>query len=206
MGERGARQDRFEQLYDQASVQVLGYALRRTGNPEDAADVVSETFMIAWRRLDEVPQGDEARLWLYGVARRVLANQRRGLQRRERLDARLRDEVALVSTLAVPERPGPDSPVMTALARLDEADRELLTLLAWEGLDRDQLARTLGHSRATIRVRLHRARRRLASLLGDERPDQRPSPPRPTRLPTERGGSRRYGAWASASSERKEAL
>ena len=89
MGERAERQVRFERLYDQASLQVLGYALRRASTPEDAADAVSDTFMIAWRRLDEVPDGDEARLWLYGVARRVLANQRRGLQRRERLEARL---------------------------------------------------------------------------------------------------------------------
>ena len=105
MGEQEERQARFERLYDQASLQVLGYALRRADSPEDAADVVSETFMIAWRRLDEVPAGDEARLWLYGVARRVLANQRRAHQRRERLNARLRDEVAVVSARAMAGAP-----------------------------------------------------------------------------------------------------
>ena len=131
MGEQEERQARFEHLYDQASLQVLGYALRRADTPEDAADIVSETFMIAWRRLDEVPVGDEARLWLYGVARRVLANQRRGQQRRERLNARLRDEVAVVSAWAEAGRPAPDSAVMAALAHLDEADRELITLVAW---------------------------------------------------------------------------
>jgi RNA polymerase sigma-70 factor, ECF subfamily len=77
-----------------------------------------------------VPDGDEGRLWLYGVARRVLANQRRGRQRPERLEARLWDEVAVVSARALTGRPGPDSAVMAALARLDEADRELLTLVA----------------------------------------------------------------------------
>ena len=130
MGEREERRARFERLYDRASLQVLGYALRRAGSPEDAADVVAETFMVAWRRLDEVPDGDEGRPWLYGVARRVLANQRRGRQRRERLEARLRDEVAVVGARALTGRPAPDSAVMVALARLDEGDRELLTLVA----------------------------------------------------------------------------
>src|SRR5829696_1835402 len=131
MGEREERRARFERLYGRASPQVLGYALRRAGSPED---------------------GDQGRLWLYGVARRVLANQRRGRQRRERLEARLRDEVAVVGARASTGRPAPDSAVMAALARLDEADRELVTLVAWEHLDRDQIAAMLGCSRATVRV------------------------------------------------------
>lgn len=212
MGEQEERQARFEHLYDQASLQVLGYALRRADTPEDAADVVSETFMIAWRRLDEVPVGDEARLWLYGVARRVLANQRRGQQRRERLSARLRDEVAVVSARAEAGRPAPDSAVMAALARLDEADRELITLVAWEGLDRDQIATMLGCSRATIRVRLHRARRRLARLLGEEgHQGPRLSPSTSTQstsipLPAQHDGRERFSALAGAPEERREAL
>jgi RNA polymerase sigma factor (sigma-70 family) len=211
MGEQAERQARYERLYDQASLQVLGYALRRADSPEDAADVVSETFMIAWRRLDEVPAGDEARLWLYGVARRVLANQRRGHQRRERLNARLRDEVAVVSARAMAERPAPDSAVMAALSRLDEADRELITLVAWEGLDRDQIATMLGCSRATIRVRLHRARRRLARLLGEEgHHGPRPSPSTSTQftsipLHAQRDGHERFSALADAREERTEA-
>ena len=211
MAEREERQARFEHLYDQASLQVLGYALRRAGSPEDAADVVSETFLIAWRRLDEVPTGDEARLWLYGVARRVLANQRRGQQRRERLNARLRDEVAVVSARAMAERPAPDSTVMAALAGLEETDRELITLVAWEGLDRDQIATMLGCSRATVRVRLHRARHRLATLLGDEgHHGPRPSPstvPQVTSvpLPAQRDEHERFSALAGARDERREA-
>ena len=211
MGERAERQVRFERLYDQASLQVLGYALRRASTPEDAADAVSETFMIAWRRLDEVPAGDEARLWLYGVARRVLANQRRGLQRRERLNARLRDEVATVSARAMAERPVPDGAVMAALARLDEADRELITLVAWENLDRDQIATMLGCSRATVRVRLHRARRRFASLLGEEgHQGPRPSPSTATQftsvpLPAQRGGHERFTTLAGARDKTREA-
>jgi RNA polymerase sigma factor (sigma-70 family) len=211
MAEREERQARFEHLYDQASLEVLGYALRRAGSPEDAADVVSETFLIAWRRLDEVPTGDEARLWLYGVARRVLANQRRGQQRRERLNARLRDEVAVVSARAMAERPAPASAVMAALAGLEEADRELITLVAWEGLDRDQIATMLGCSRATVRVRLHRARHRLARLLGDEghhgpRPSRSTAPPVTSiPLPARRDEHERSSALAGPRHERREA-
>ena len=61
---------------------MLGYALRRTDNTDDAADVLAETFLVAWRRPDEIPPGPQARLWLYGTARRVLANQRRAERRR----------------------------------------------------------------------------------------------------------------------------
>jgi DNA-directed RNA polymerase specialized sigma24 family protein len=76
------RRHRFEELYAANCGPILGYVLRRTDNPHDAADVIAETFLTAWRRLDAVPPGDEARLWLYGVARRVLANYRRGERRR----------------------------------------------------------------------------------------------------------------------------
>ena len=69
---------------------MLAYVLRRVERAEDAGDVVAETFLVAWRRMDKVPAGDEARLWLYGVARRQLANQRRGELRRSRLADRLR--------------------------------------------------------------------------------------------------------------------
>lgn len=89
------RKDRFEAVYTQTYEQILGYAMRRCDSPEDAADVVAETFAIAWRRMDALPAGAEARLWLYGVARNVLANHRRGQdRRRERhvaLDADLAD-------------------------------------------------------------------------------------------------------------------
>jgi DNA-directed RNA polymerase specialized sigma24 family protein len=72
------RRHRFEELYAAHHASLLGYALRRTANTDDAADVLAETFLAAWRRLDDVPPGPQARLWLYGTARRVLANQRRG--------------------------------------------------------------------------------------------------------------------------------
>ncbi|SDH90290.1 RNA polymerase sigma-70 factor, ECF subfamily [Sinosporangium album] len=73
---------RFEAVYRRTYEQILGYAVRRCSSPEDAADVVAETYVIAWRRITELPDGEAGKLWLYGVARRVLANHRRSEQRR----------------------------------------------------------------------------------------------------------------------------
>jgi RNA polymerase sigma-70 factor (ECF subfamily) len=145
--------------------EILAYALRRTDGPEDAADVVAETFLVAWRRLEDVPPGAQARLWLYGVARRALANQRRGERRRERLGERLRTDLtpALAET---PEPPGPD--VAAALDRLGPEDREVLRLSAWEELSPSEVATVLGISAVAARSRLHRARRRLRRALERE--------------------------------------
>src|SRR6202035_3680251 len=75
------RQRRFEAVYAAHHGPILGYVLRRTSNPDDAADVIAETFLTAWRRLEDMPSDPQARLWLYGVARRVLANHHRGQRR-----------------------------------------------------------------------------------------------------------------------------
>ena len=154
---------RFEALYAAWQKSIVGYVLRRVTRPEDGADVIAETFLVAWRRLDEVPDGDEGRLWLYGVARRALANQRRGERRRTALAERLRSELATVSAVSEPEtRLGE---LASALAGLAERDRELLRLEGWEGLDAAQIAAVLGISPNAARIRLHRARRRLADRL-----------------------------------------
>lgn len=169
---------RFEEIYEAYSGQILAYAARRTPDLNDAADVVAETFTVAWRRLGDVPSGDEARPWLYGVARRVLANQRRGAARRRRLDERLAAEF---TTGAFKDTTAPDpagslagdpagdpaevEAISAAFNALTDGDRELLTLVGWEGLGRAEIATMLGCSQATVRVRLHRARRRFAAHL-----------------------------------------
>ena len=152
---------------------VLAYALRRA-HADDARDVVAETFLVAWRRFGEAPR-DAALPWLYGVARRVLANQRRATGRR----AALVDRVGASTSSATGAC---DSPVAAALAALPDADREALLLLAWEGLSSEEAARALGCRPATFRMRAHRARRRLAALL-DEPTTALPPTPRmePTR-------------------------
>ncbi|MGV9323930.1 RNA polymerase sigma factor [Streptosporangium sandarakinum] len=157
---------RFVQIYEHAYRPILGYVLRRCADPEDAADVVAETFATAWRRIDEIPPGDEARLWLYGVARHTLANHLRGERRREQRTAALREQI-----LASPTLSGPPPAEYTQLGRvfraLSDDDRELLSLVAWEKLDTEQMARTLGITRNAVRVRLYRARKRFARALAD---------------------------------------
>src|ERR1700759_687699 len=81
-------QARFNRLYREQGRAILAYALRRGAAPEDAADVVPGTFLVAWRRFGEVPIDDGALLWLYTVAGNVIANQRRAERRRTRLGAR----------------------------------------------------------------------------------------------------------------------
>jgi RNA polymerase sigma-70 factor (ECF subfamily) len=157
---------RINDLYRDHARDILGYALRRTRDPEDAADVVAETFLVAWRRLGEVPLDGDARLWLYGTARHVLANHDRGARRRDRLTERLRDE--LRRQLPVVHRTGEGSALLEALAGLAEADRELLMLIGWEELTPTQAARALGISPLAARTRLHRARRRLRARLAKQ--------------------------------------
>lgn len=155
------RQQRFEHVYDACSGPILAYALRRTASPDDAADVVAETFTVVWRRLDDVPMGVEARPWVYGVAKRVLANHHRGAHRRVRLEDRLQ------TTMAQPrqEEAQDFEPIAAAFGSLNERDRELLSLVAWDGLSHAEIATALGWSAATVRLRLHRARKRFRTQL-----------------------------------------
>lgn len=160
------RRARFEEIYAAYSGLILAYAARRTGDADDAADVAAETFIVAWRRMDDVPEGAMARPWLYGVARRVLPNQRRGSERRRRLHDRIHAEYSQHFGDAFSTRDEPDlARISEALAQLAEADRELLTLVAWDGLRREEIALMLGCSTTAVRVRLHRARKRFAERL-----------------------------------------
>jgi len=159
--------ERFRRLFELHRRAVLGYALRRAGDPADAADVLAETFLVAWRRLDEVPhRAQDARPWLLAVARRVLANQRRGQQRRGRLSERLGAELA-AQLAAGSDRIDEDELVARGLERLEPADREMLRLACWEGLRPAQIATALGEPAGTVRSRLHRARTRLRRELAD---------------------------------------
>jgi RNA polymerase sigma-70 factor (ECF subfamily) len=142
----------------------LAYALRRTSDVQDGADVLAETLLVAWRRLDDVPPGEAARLWLYGVARNVLANQQRSERRRHRLAERLRRE--LPPALEAVALPTPEAtPIRAALAQLGAEDQEILRLAGWEELGPGEIATVLGISGVAARSRLHRARRRLRAAL-----------------------------------------
>jgi RNA polymerase sigma-70 factor (ECF subfamily) len=159
---------RFARLYEEHGRDVLAYALRRAAGPEDAADATAETFLVAWRRLVDLPPGAEARLWLFGVARRALANHERGERRRGRLAEQLR----ATARTELSTRPAPDgdgAAVLAAIDRLGAGDRELLLLIGWEELTPGEAAKVLGISALAARTRLHRARARLRKLLSAER-------------------------------------
>lgn len=165
--------DRLAELFEAHHTAVLGYATRRAASPEQAADVFSEVFLVAWRRLDDVPPGDEAKLWLFGVARRALANARRASRRHDRLVERLAATLPANAFVTPPPDVAPAGRIRAAIDRLGATDAELVRLVAWEGLTPREAAPVLGLSPELTRVRLHRARARLRDLLADAEPPQR---------------------------------
>ena len=146
--------------------------MRRTPTLADAEDVASETFAIAWRKLESIPAA-EPLPWLYAIARRVVANQRRGRGRRERLSALLG-----VDDVPTPMRLGDDvdGPAFVALASLRPADQELLRLVAWEELGNLQIAHVLGITPNAVAIRLHRARSRFSDALKGLDPSRTSTP------------------------------
>ncbi len=169
--------EHFERMYARHYEAVYRYALRRT-SAAVAPDVVAETFLTAWRRPDAVPA--EPLPWLYGVARGVLANERRRVQRSASLSTRLH---AVRPTAGAAgdhsEHVAESERVAAAMLRLPPRDQEVLRLIAWEDLDIRGAATALGCSPTAARVRLHRARRRLARLL-DRAGDHASSPAAPS--------------------------
>ena len=145
--DRELAQVRYGRLYRDQGRAILAYALRRVEEPEDAAEVVAETFLVAWRRLDEVPIDAGARLWLFGVARRVIANLHRTERRRTRLGERLAE--SLRTELATQPAPaGEAAEALRAIGGLGEDDRELLLLVSWEGSPRAKRRRSSGSPRS----------------------------------------------------------
>jgi RNA polymerase sigma-70 factor (ECF subfamily) len=155
--------DRLESLFEAHHRALLAYAARRTPTLTDAEDVVAEVFLVAWRRLDDVPEGDGALPWLYGVARKTIGNQRRGRFRRRRLQERLEQTAERPTQPAA--APSGAEPVLAVLDRLSESDRELLRLVAWEELSHAEIAAVLGISVNAVAIRLHRARAKLEQAL-----------------------------------------
>jgi RNA polymerase sigma factor (sigma-70 family) len=178
----------FEQLFRDTRTDLLAYIIRRSQNAEDAADVLAETYLIAWQKLDAIPTGERARLWLFGVARNLLL---KGASRRrsrhalvERLAGeRLAGELRSAHPTHAPVEDEGSSAIRAVLATLPERDREILMLTAWEGLTPKQIAAVVGTPVNIVRVRLHRARTRLKRDLTAPR---RPIAPRAGCAPANR--------------------
>lgn len=204
---------RFAALYQAYYRPILAYAVRRVAPGEDAADVVADVFTTAWRRIGELPEAPADRLWLYGVAQRVIAGRRRSARRLFHLIARLRADVGtrqpgqLASGQPGPGQPGPGQPglrdaisdrVVAALDRLSAREREALQLVLWEELSHAEAAQVLGCSPNAVAIRVHRAKTRLRRELsatelpatkrpGTERATERPGTERATRRPGTEG-------------------
>ena len=155
---------RFEEMYRAHADAVATYARRRS-DAQTADEVVGDVFLVVWRRLEEVPE--DPLPWLLGVARRVLANRRRTVARERALHGRIRSTLA---DLVTETQAGADTDeaVRDALRRLDERDREVLLLVAWEGLTPAQGAAVLGVRPNTFSTRLSRARQRFQRALAAE--------------------------------------
>lgn len=160
----GERERRFEKIFVASYPRVLAYALRRTEDRASAEDVVSEIFLIVWRRLESVPH--DPLPWILRTARNVLLNRRRTVRRRG--DAQPSDSHAIETPdpgTAIPELIADRDAFATAFKSLRLSDREVLTLVAWDGLEPREAAKVLGCSAAAFSIRLHRARRRLLKEL-----------------------------------------
>ncbi|MCK9795409.1 sigma-70 family RNA polymerase sigma factor [Isoptericola sp. 4D.3] len=171
--------ERLAALWSAHAVRVQAYLWRHT-DPDTAQDLLSETFLVAWRRIDDVP--DPALPWLLVVARNLVRNAHRAARRRRTLD----DDLASLEASAPLPEAAPEAlaverdTLLRGLARLTEREREALLLVAWDGLAPPEAAAVAGCSTATFHVRLHRARRRLAPLAEDGAggPDRSPGVPR----------------------------
>ena len=149
--------DEFESFYERYAPRIAAYAARRLGSVHDAQDVVGETFLLAWQRREEL-LGDPLP-WLYGVARRLIANRVRGFERRP---------LHLAENVAAPTwQHGTAGELMAAIAALPAREREALLLTVWDGLDQRTAGQLLGCSRVAVALRLRRARGHLRAALAD---------------------------------------
>lgn len=142
------------------------YCLRRLAT-DDANEATADVFLVAWRRLEEMPSGDAARKWLYGVARNVVRNHQRSFNRRRRLTARVasfRDRSPEQPDTIVVRRIQ-DAAVIAALHTLSENDQELLRLKVWEQASHAEIGEIMGISSRAVEGRVARALKRLAKTL-----------------------------------------
>jgi RNA polymerase sigma-70 factor (ECF subfamily) len=179
--DRGA--ETFSELYRRTYVDVLAFLLRRCSSAEDAADDLAETYLLAWKKRDQMPTGAETRPWLFGVARNVM---RRGNELRARSAAAADALAAEIdrsgAICSAPDLPEPD-PVTAAIRALPELEQEIITMLIWDELAPREVAAILGLTPNVVRVRAHRARAKLKGALGEARPSGTSQPDLTLSLP-----------------------
>lgn len=159
--------ERFRRLYEEVYDDIWQYCQRRSFSDEQAVDVLSDTMLVMWERIDDVPVGEGARPWLFGVARNQLRKRNESSSRSDRLVERLKQEFSARSPTAGPAEEAEAHLILDTLSRLPEDDRELLRLQAWEGLSQKEIGLMFDVTENAIAIRIHRARQKLAVLLSE---------------------------------------
>ena len=159
------RRERFRVLYNDLYDDLWRYVQRRSINTEEARDTLSEVFLVAWRRLEDIPAGKEARLWLFGVARNLVKTSWRKRKRSGDLVVRIGSEMSTRGTTDEELDNSGVLKIVKALQFLSESDQEILRLLAWENLSHKEISVVLGCSENAVAIRIRRARVRLMKVL-----------------------------------------
>jgi RNA polymerase sigma-70 factor (ECF subfamily) len=160
--------EEFERLFRETREDLFAYLVSRCRDPEQAADLFAETYLIAWQKFAKIPPGDHAKLWLFGVARNLPLKGFRQHRVADALVERLAGELRSAPTEHAQIDDQAQAVLRAALAALPERDREILMLTAWEGLTPTEIATVMGISANVVRVRLHRARTRIERRLAGE--------------------------------------
>ncbi len=164
-------EQRFEELYRGTAPDLLAYLTRRASDPEEATDILAEVYLVAWRRLDKVPDGSDARLWLFGVARNLLMKSNQHQRSHQALVHGLTRELSRIASY--PPASGDNElndKVRASVQKLPAKEREVLLLTAWEGLKPREIAKVTGSTANVVRVRLHHARGHVRRELHQESP------------------------------------
>jgi RNA polymerase sigma-70 factor (ECF subfamily) len=159
---------KFERLYEACFAEIYAYVARRRA-PHQVADLVAEVFATSWRRIDAVPPAPEDRLWLYGVARRILSQDERSTHRRRALFNRLVQNRSYSRQHSDTDESDVAEHLRSLVRHLKPIDREVVRLIVWESLTHDEVAQILGCSANTVAIRWHRSIARLRNGL--TRPD-----------------------------------
>lgn len=169
MSRRPSDEAQFEQLFDANFDDLWRFARRRCATSSDADDITAQVFAVAWRRRDDLP-GDASRLWLFGVARHVLANHRRSDERSQRLRLRLAGAAHIARVVPGAADDARIDRLVAALMEMSPDDREVVLLRYWDELAVTEIAELLGRTPNAVSMRLHKARRRLAAAVTEKDP------------------------------------
>ena len=162
------RRKKFENIYDQFVKDKTVYASRRSKNPETTADIVAETFMICWRRLNDIPDPPDAKFWLYRTARGVISNAYRKKANSEQLGKGLSSFLEKHGQDDFSSSTTDQLFVREELNKLDDDDKEIIMLKYWDGMKAKEIAEIIGISTVAARKRLNRASKLLKVRLEND--------------------------------------